>query len=1058
MSISRTSVRKPVTVLIIFILLVLLGLNSAQKLSIELIPDLDIPYVIVSTTYSNASPEEVEDKVTKTLENALSSVSGIKNLTSTSREGQSMVIMEFEVGTNLDDVSITARDRIDLIRDYLPEDADSPILIKIDPSMMPIMVLTMNSSTRTADEIKKIADDVLSPRIEQLDGVASVSLMGGRTRAIRVEIPKDRLEAYGLTFSSIGQMIAAQNMNTSVGNITENGIEYSVQADGLFTSVEEIGETVISYKALSDGKMHQIRLNEIANVYDGYKDADSYTYSFGEECVALTISKQTGKNSVATANKLIAKLDEFRSIIPSDCDIQVIYNSAEEIENAINNVASSALTGAIFAILVLLLFLRAIKSTVIIGITIPISIVITLLLMYYSGFSLNMMTLSGLALGVGMLVDNAVVVLENIFSYQERGTRPTVAAILGSEEMVMAITSSTLTTICVFLPLVMYKKQLGILGQIFDQLSLTIVYSLLSSLVVAVTLVPVLSSKYLVTKNLKTRKNKKFFKVTEDLFIKLDNGYASAVRWILHHKAIFIGVIFILLVLSIKMATIIGFTYMPDQESTSLTVRVELAQGTDLETTRDVINRVDKALLSTFKGVKTNAAMIGSSMMMSSSAGTNSGSIMYTFYTASEREEGWDTGTTAKAKVDLIKDDFPEATITVSESSSTSSMGGSSGIAVKVISTDLDAVREVSGQIVTLLEEKAGSLVKNVDSSMEDGTPQLTIKYDRDKMYSLGINIATANAEVKANIGGSTFARYREQGEDVDVILTLPDEDKKTLLDLEDIMVTSSFGNQVPLSAFASIVETRTALSISRENQSRIVTVSASSTGLKPLSETQKDIAKLIDENIPVRDNVIIDYSGDYESMMDAIKTFTEIIIVAILMVFAVMAAQFESFLKPFIVLFSMPLAVIGIVAIYTMTGLPFNVITAVGCLILVGIVVNNGIVLVDYIGLMQKRGLNLEEACVEAARSRLRPILMTTLTTVLALVPMGFFPGEGAEFSVPIGQTVLGGLSFSTLMTLFMMPTLYYIFGKGKEKRSIKRKQKELQEALKEDEKYAEA
>ncbi|MCR5732105.1 MAG: efflux RND transporter permease subunit [Sphaerochaetaceae bacterium] len=1058
MSISRTSVRKPVTVLIIFILLILLGLNSAQKLAIELIPDLDIPYVIVMTTYRNASPEEVEDKVTKTLESSLSSVSGIKKLSSTSSEGQSMIMMEFEVGTNLDDVSITARDRIDLVRDYLPEDADSPILMKLDPSMMPIMVLVMNSSTRTADEIKKIANDVVSPRIEQLDGVASVSLMGGRERAIRVEIPKDRLDAYGLTFSSVGQMIAAQNMNSSVGNIVENGIEYSVQADGLFTSVEEIGNTVISYKASSDGQMHQIKLNEIADVYDGYKDADSFTYSKGDECVALTVSKQTGKNSVATANKILNKIDELESIIPSDCEIQVVYNTAEEIENAIDNVASSAITGAVFAILVLLVFLRAIKSTFIIGITIPVSIIITMLLMYYSGFSLNLMTLSGLALGVGMLVDNAVVVLENIFSYQERGTKPTVAAILGSEEMVMAITSSTLTTICVFLPLVMYKKQLGILGQIFDQLSLTIVYSLLSSLVVAITLVPVLSSKYLVTKNLKTRKNKKFFYVTEKIFSGLDNGYAKAVRWVLHHKTIFIAVILILFVLSIKMAMSIGFTYMPEQESTSLTVNVELAQGTDLETTRDTITRIDKALSTELKGVKTNAVMIGSSMMMGGSGGSNTGTIMYMFYNASEREEGWDNGTTAKAKVEHIKDDFPEAKITVSESSTTSAMGGSSGIAVKVISTDLDAVREVSSQIVKLLEEKAGDYVKDVDSSMEDGTPQLTIKYDRDKMYSLGINIATANAEVKANIGGSTFARYREQGEDVDVILTLPKEDKATQLDLEDIMVKSSFGTQVPLSAFATIVESKTALSISRENQSRIVTVSASSTGLKPLSETQKEIAKIIDDNIPLRDDVIIDYSGDYESMMNAIKTFTEIIIVAILMVFAVMAAQFESFLKPFIVLFSMPLAVIGIVAIYTVTGLPFNVITAVGCLILVGIVVNNGIVLVDYISLMQKRGLNLEEACVEAARSRLRPILMTTLTTVLALVPMGFFPGEGAEFSVPIGQTVLGGLTFSTLMTLFMMPTLYYIFGRGKEKRSIKRKQKELQEALMEDEKYAKA
>ncbi|MCQ2398130.1 MAG: efflux RND transporter permease subunit [Sphaerochaetaceae bacterium] len=1039
MSISKTAVRRPVTVIVICLLIAVLGINAARQLPVELIPDMEIPYLIVSTTYSNAGPEEVEEKVTKILESSLSSVSGLKNMTSKSSKGSSQIVLELSVGTDLNEASNTARDRIDMVKKYLPTDADTPVMIKMDPSMMPLMVIAIDSPNRTPEEMNALAKDVVSPRLEQLDGVASTSIMGGRTRAIKIEIPKDRLQAYGLTFSQIAQMIAAQNSNSSVGTITESGLEYTIEAEGTFRSIEEIGETVISYKAGSDHQMKQIKLAEIADVYDGYKDSTSLFYRSGKECVGVIVSKQSGKNSMEIARLVEKKLADVKKAMPDDCNISIVYDTTDQIGNSISNVGSSAIEGVVLAVLVLLVFLRSLRSTAVIAITIPLSIVMTLLIMYYSGFSLNLMSLAGLALGVGMLVDNAIVILENIFSYRERGTKPTVASIIGSGEMVSAITSSTLTTMCVFIPMVLYKSKLGMIGQVFDQLALTVVISLFSSLALAVTLVPVLTSKYLAAGDSSKRSNLRVVKSLTSFFDKLDNAYANSVRWVLGHKKIFLFMLLGLLVLAFIMIPVVGYTYMPATDQTDMSVSITLPQGTDLETTREVAMRFEAEMGERLKGVKEELQIVGSSMMGMGAGGGNSNvaNIMYSFFSQKEREKDWDTYYSAKEKVNEIRDRFPEATIVVEDTSSTSSFGGTAGIDVKISSTDLDACRETAAAVEALLKEKGGNIVTDITSDLKDGLPQLSIIYDREKMYELGVNVAGANAELKANIGGMTCARYSDGGTDIDVIVTLPKEDKQSKVQLEDITVSSSFGYQVPLSSFASIDETRGAMSISRENQARVIHVKGSLVGKQALNKAQLAVQKLIDGNIPPKEGVLVSFAGSFETMVKTLKTFIEIILVAALLVFAVMASQFESFLKPFIVLFTLPLSIIGIVLVYVLTGNPFNVLTAVGLLILVGVVVNNGIVLVDYIGLLIRRGYNVHDACIAAARSRLRPILMTTLTTVLALIPMGFFPGEGGEMVQPIGQTIFGGLTFSTLMTLYLMPCLYCIFTKKKSKKT---------------------
>ena len=1033
MSIPKTSVRKPVTVLIICILIFILGLNAVRQISVELTPDMDIPYIIVSTTYNGASPEEIEEKVTKTLESSLASVGGMEKLTSTSKKGSSTITMQFSIDTNLDEASNTIRDRIDLVKKYLPKDAENPMVVKIDLSMMPLVVLAMDSPSHSAEELKKMAEDIISPRLEHLDGVASTSIIGGRTRAIKIDIPKDRLEGYGLSFSQIAQMIGAQNANSSVGSITENGFEYTIETEGTFDSVEEIANTVISYKTGADRQPKEIRLGEIADVYDGYKDATSTFLENGRDCVGITVSKQTGKNTVAISQMVLDELDGIRKMLPSDCTLEVMYNSADEINNSISEVENSAVQGAILAVIVLLFFLRSGRSTIIIGITIPLSIILTMLVMFYADLTLNLMTLAGLALGIGMLVDNAIVILENIYSYRERGTKPAVAAVLGSEEMVSAITSSTLTTICVFLPMIMYESKLGMAGQMFNDLALTVVISLLSSLILAISLVPVLAGKYLVSQTIGKSEGNFLFNFVGKILDAIDSAYSKAVTWVFNHKKIFVIFILGLFIFSMLMISALGFVYMPDTDQTSLTVKFEMPKGTDLETTSEAMRRFDEEARNIVKGIKISGIIAGSGMSSMQGTDSSSGNIMYMFYNASERQEGWDSGKSAKAKLETLMSEFPEAKISISLNSSMSTSSASGDLDIKIASNNLDDCRKVAAEVEALLKEKCKDSVKEVDSDLEDGLPQISIIYDRDKMYSLGINIASVNAELKANIGGMTSGRYSDGGSDIDIILSLPKSDRRSVSDLDSIMITSSFGYQVPLSSFAKIVEDRGALQILRENQSRVVTVTANRADGVATTAAKDAVEKAINENIVLPSGTMITYEGSYKEAMKFLKLFVEIILIAILLVFAIMASQFESFLSPFIILFTLPLGLIGVVLMYVLYRTPLNVITAVGFLILVGVVVNNGIVLVDYTNLLRKRGMKLAEACLEAAKSRLRPVLMTTLTTILALVPMAFFPGDGGELVQHIGLTVFGGLTFGTLMTLFLIPCLYYFFNRRK-------------------------
>ncbi|MDR1787057.1 MAG: efflux RND transporter permease subunit [Treponema sp.] len=1041
MSLAKSIVNRPTTVLIIFILLVLMGLFAFIKLPIDLIPEVNPPYLVVYTTYTGAGPEEVERTVTRTMEAALTSVSSLEKVSSTSSKGTSMVIMEFTYGTDLADASNSVRDALERIRNYLPTGADTPMIFKMDPAMIPIMGL-MVTGNRTPEELRQIAEDTIVPRIEQTPGVATASVNGGREKIIRVEIPQTRLEAYGLTVTQIQQMLAAQNVQVAAGSITENGLSYLLTTMGEYSSLDQIRNTVISYKGggYVSGVVEQPRsifLRDIANVFEGYEEETSAVFVNGQTAVMLQVQKQSGKNSVQTAKDLRERLVRIARELPQDMKITELFNTTDQIENSINQVGSSALSGALLAVIILFIFLRSIKPTLIIGISIPVSLVVTIMFMYFCGLTLNLMTLAGLILGVGMLVDNSVVILENIYHYREKGAKLKSASVLGTTEMLIAIAASTLTTICVFAPLVMFQSTLGMAGEMFAGLAFTVVFSLSASLLVAVFLVPVLSSHYL---PLVTRKQKPLHgplaaidRLFERFFAWLDNLYRRAVRRVLRHKVTVILILLGLFIGSIVLIPLkIGWVFMPNQEADSVSVNVTLPMGTPLEETEATLRQLQGIVEKEVQGYERIVLNAGGGGFMSS-GNSYTGSLRINLPEYGKRI---DNAETIKTKLRAHFNEFPG--VTIAFSSGGMMMGSSNPVDIVLRTDDLVKGKATAEKIVELLKTQLPEVTEpQVD--LKDGLPQIEVHLDRERIYALGLNTYTIGNEIKAAVDGITATRYKEAGKDYDVILILAEADRSSKPALDHIFVNSQIAGRVPLSSFARYVEGTGPMTISRENQSRVIHVTAGVKAGTRSNEIEDKVRALITREIPSEDDLIIEYAGDNSEMMKMMGNFALILIVAAALVFGIMASLFESFRDPFIVIFTIPLSVIGIVAIYLITGEPFNILTAVGLLVLMGVIVNNGIVLVDYTNLLRKRGYGLIDACVEAAGNRLRPILMTTLTTILGLVPMAFFPGEGSEFVSPIGKTVLGGLSFGTLMTLFLMPTIYAVFNKHSAEREAR-------------------
>jgi len=1040
MNLIKTIVNRPVTIFILFLLIIGIGIYIVRDIPIDLFPEIEPPMLLVITSYQGAGPEEVEQNVTRNLEGTLSNVSGIKEITSTSSEGHSMISLEFTWGTDLSEATNEVRDKLEIIKGMLPDKADTPQIFKFDTSMIPILDLAMRGD-RSPEEMRQIAEDIVQPKLEQVDGVAMTAVSGGRERMVRVEASQNRLEAYGLTLTQVAAQLAANNIQIGGGYVTEGETNFLLRTSGEYSSLDQIENTVVVYRRSGDSTLVPVKLRDIAVVYDGFEDVESTVYINGKPGVYIMVQKQSGENSVSVAESVKERLDTINAGLPQGVQVEVVGDTTRQIKNSISQVISSALWGLLFAVGILFFFLRRIKATLIVGLAIPIALLVTMMCLYFSGLTLNMMTLAGLALGIGMVVDSSIVILENIHNYRERGTKLKLSAILGSKEMINAIVASTLTTICVFLPMIMLKGKLEMMGVLFTSFALVIIIALLASLLVAFFLVPVLSSRFLPLqtnrqKQVKNRLLRKIDNGMERMLRGLEQAYKRALGAVLDHKTVTITVVALVFIAGLMLSSRTGFTLMPESKEDTVEVNVELPLGTTLEVTEGVLRELELIVKNEIPAYDDILIDAGSGGFMGSLfGGSNShrGSITVILPDADERSFDSDM---AKTTLRAHFNDFPGARLSFDLGHNMARMFIGNPIDIVINSDDLDRGRDAAAAIRKLLIENVPE-VTEPDISMEDGLPEMEIIIDRERAAQFGLTVSQIGNELNAAVDGITATQYRSGGDEYDVVVILDQGDRNSIPDLEKIFVSGTTGpagttGLVPLSNVASMTRSEGPVTINREDQTRVIHVTA---GLLPgvkTNDVQDRIESLVGANIIQDEDLVIEYGGDIGSVMKYLPTMLAIAVIALFLVYGVMAAQFESFKDPFIMFFTIPTMLIGVIGMNLITGDQFNLFSMVGVVMLFGVVVNTGIVLVDYTNLLRERGLSIREACIEAGGHRLRPILMTTFTTMLAMVPMGFFPGEGAEMVQPIGRTVIGGLGASMVMTLFLIPVLYAFFNRN--------------------------
>ena len=1026
MSLSKKTLDHPVLVLIVFVLLAAVGLFTLKNVAIGLFPEVDSPYVMVMTSYTNAGPEAVEKTVTKVLEPALVSVNGLKNLSSTSSESSSMITLEFNYGTDIESAVNDIRDKLGRVTRNLPDNAGSPTIFRMSADSMPIMRIAVRGN-RSVDDIKQIAEDTIVDILEQADGVAEASVNGGKTKCVRVELEQNRLAAYGFTVTQIAAALAKQNLELGGGKLNEGQKDYVVRTTGEFASIEDINSTVIATRSGYD-----IKLSDVGTAYLGYEDASREVFINGEHGVYVSVTKQSGSNSVTVANNVYDKMEQLKKLLPADVSMQIISDSTDSIRETIRTLLDSAWQGLLLAVIVLFIFLQNFKSTIIIAISIPLSMIITLLCMYFAGLTLNMMTLTGLILGVGMIVDASIVMIDNIYSYRSRGAKPRIAAALGSQEMVTSVISGNLTTICVFVPFLLYMKQLGMMGQMFKGIIFTIVIALISSLLVAIFLVPVLAGKFLPLSNRAEKPvTNPVFKFLYSSFEKgiqaITKVYRKILNLALKNRLVTIVIAVCLLAISVAILPTLGLNMMPAGNDDSVTLNITMPIGTPLSETKVVALAFEDILrkeVTTYKNLTTTIGSAG--------RGGNSSYKASVEITLPESSEQVETAAQIQALLRSHFADFAGAKFGFQAGFRGQMMGADLDIAIR--SDDLDMALEVADVFSNAMEQIAVIGEPSIDT--ERGLPQVEVVIDRERAYNFGVDVTSVAKEINYAINGLTATTYRKDGKEYSVEVMYRPEDRQNVVDLESMYVLGSSG-KVAVSNIASLRRGLGPVSIKRENQSRIVHVTASILSKDNANLVEDAIKQKVAETYIIPDGVSVSYEGSWKDTNEQKNLYLGIIIMAIILVFGVMAATYESFKAPFINLATIPFLIIGVVFVYKLTGQQLSIMSMVGMIMLVGIVVNNGILLVDYTNLLRERGLDLMEACLEAGTSRLRPVLMTTLTTILGMLPMCFTSEGQSSMVQPIGVAVVGGLTSSTFVTLLVIPVLYSLVMRVKPKKS---------------------
>lgn len=1019
MSLSKKTLEHPVLILIVFALLGMLGIFTLSNVAIALMPEIENPSLSISTSYPNAGPESVEKSITKPIESAVMSVNGLKNMTSTSNEGSSNVQLEFEYGTDLTAAMNDVRDKLDRVKRALPDNAGSPTIFRFSGDNGEIMRILIRGN-RSVDDLKAIAESNVVGILEQADGVGEAEVYGGRNAQVNVRLDQNRMSAYGFTVPVITSALSKQNLELGGGKVQEGHKNYIVRTTGEYTSLEEINETVI---AIVNG--YSIRLQDVGEATIGYSDTTQESFINGEKGVYISVTKQSDANTVTVANNVYKKIDQAEKNLPPDIKLEIIRDSTDSIRETINTLITSAWQGLILAVIILFIFLQNFKSTIIISISIPLSIIITLFAMSIFGLTLNMMTLTGLILGVGMIVDASIVMIDNIYAYRQRGAKPRTSAVLGSQEMLMSVVSGNLTTICVFIPFVFFIKDLGIMGQMFKAAIFTIVIALVSSLLVAIFLVPVLAGKFLPLSNRREKPVtnpvlKKVYGAFECGIQFFTNAYAKLLKAALNNRLITIVAAVCVLIISIAFIPTMQISQMAEGRDDQVQLNITLATATPFEETKQVVTALEKYVNEECKGIKTVTTSIGG-------RNTNRGSITIAL---PETAKQIDSAMDMQNKIRKHFEEFPNARFYFSAGFRGQWMGSSVDIVLR--SDDLESALDVAENIQTvLLDDKK---ISEPSISMDKGLPQVEIVIDRERAYSMGVDIATVAREINYAINGSTACTYRSNGKDYSVVVAYRPEDRKTINDLESIYVRGN-GGMVSVANFASIKKGLGPVSIRRESQKRIIHVTANNLTKENDNVIEEEIKAMIQENVIIPESVVVNYEGAWKETKSQYGFYLKIAIMAILLVFGVMAATYESFKAPLINLATMPFIIIGVILIHKIMGEALSFMTAVGIIMLIGIVVNNGIILVDYTNILVGRGLELKKACFESGKSRFRPVLMTTLTTILGMLPMCFATEGQASMVRPIAIAVVGGLISSTFVTLLVIPVLYSLVMRQKSK-----------------------
>ncbi|MFO7851564.1 MAG: efflux RND transporter permease subunit [Bacteroidota bacterium] len=1039
MSIYSSAVKRPLTTILIFVALMVVGIYSLTRLPVDLYPEIELPFLTVFTTYSGASASDIETNVTDLLEDQLNTISNLKEITSISSDNTSIIFLEFEYETNLDEAANEVRDAMNFIIRFLPEDAEDPTILKFNSSMMPIIFYAI-----TADEsyqgLEKILDEKVVNPLNRIEGIGSVGIAGAPGREIYVEIDPRKLEAYNMTVEQIGSILMAENLNTPAGYLEMGDLDYPLRIQGEF-----VGSDVLKEIVIGSFNGNTIYLKDVAQINDTIRDTKLEERINGELGMRMFVQKQSGGNTVEVAREVRKTLKELEKDLPPDVKIEPILDSSEFIVGSVNNLTNALMFAAIFVVLVVLFFLGRWRATFIVILTIPISLIVAFIYLFISGNSINIISLSSLSIAIGMVVDDAIVILENITRHIERKSHPREAAIYATNEVWLAVIVTTLTVIAVFLPLTFVG---GLTGVLFRQLGLIVSLTVATSTIAAITLTPTLSSLLL---RLRTN-NKPKRKLSYDNTIKkgldwFEGFYESTLKWSLRHKIFVVIISIFVFGGSMMLLTSVGTEFIPQADESNISANIELQTGTAVSVTKEITEQINKVIESSFPEV----------MLVSSSSGTGEGMNFASLFSASgthtisytlrlsdveERERSvWEIAEAFRQELNEIPE-IINYQVDAGSGGGMTFMGNN--IEVDVYGYNIAETNIVAEELASKISRIEGA--KDVQISRDPSKPELQIILDQEKMIRHGFNTASVSSSIKNRVEGMTATRLRQFGDEYDVVVRFREEARNSISDVMNISIMNNQGQSVKLREIAEIKEYWSPPNIEHKNRQRVVTVSATPYQ-RALGDIANDVQSIISD-IETPAGVQVQVSGTIEEQMESFMDLGILMVVSLLLVYLVMASQFESLKMPLIIMFSIPFSFSGVAIALFITGTTLNLIAGIGAVMLIGIVVKNAIVLVDFINLQRDRGLELYEAVSVSGRSRLRPVLMTSATTILAMVPLAMSIGEGSEIWSPMGVSVIGGLIFSTMVTLVLVPVVYVIFARRGE-RDKKRKSREKYDFL---------